>query len=198
MKKLLVALTIGLIAASAMAQQGTTYGWWETYFTIAGQQFEVTTWSTDSKNGTDLGVLNLAGFVFSVSAVNGNIWSKAQDRGGMNFMFNTCVNTVQDAAGHDWWTGNSALTHVSGNNYTLSAGPSGNIGSTVLQNGDTVGIVMWGKTYGTSGDEWYSDNGNNYHAFFTVGDPTPIPEPATMGLLGLGALAMVIRRKLSK
>ena len=28
--------------------------------------------------------------------------------------------------------------------------------------------------------------------------PTSIPEPATMGLLGLGALAMVIRRKLSK
>ena len=28
--------------------------------------------------------------------------------------------------------------------------------------------------------------------------PTSIPEPATMGLLGLGALALVIRRKLSK
>ena len=27
---------------------------------------------------------------------------------------------------------------------------------------------------------------------------TPIPEPATMGLLGLGALAMVLRRKMSK
>ena len=198
MKKLLVALTIGLIAVSAMAQQGTTYGWWETYFTIAGQQFDVTTWSNDSSNGTNLGVLDLAGFVFSVSAVNGNVWSAAQDRGGMNIYFNTFVNSAPDAANRDWWTGGDALTYVSGNDYTLSAGPSGNIGSTVLQNGDTVDIVMWGKTYGTSGDEWYSDNGNNYHAFFTVGDPTPIPEPATMGLLGLGALAMVIRRKLSK
>jgi hypothetical protein len=28
--------------------------------------------------------------------------------------------------------------------------------------------------------------------------PTPIPEPATMSLLGLGALAMVLRRKMKK
>jgi len=197
MKKLLVALTIGLIAVSAMAQLGTTYGWWETYFTIAGQQFDITTWSTDSNNGTDLGVLNLAGFVFSVSAVNGNIWSQAQDRAGANFFFNTFINEQQDANNADWHVG--AVTHVSGNDYTLAnTAGSGDIGSTVLQNGDVVGIDMWAKTYGTSGDEWYSAGGNNYHAFFTVGDPTPIPEPATMGLLGLGALAMVIRRKMSK
>lgn len=31
-----------------------------------------------------------------------------------------------------------------------------------------------------------------------LGQVTEVPEPATMGLLGLGALAMVIRRKLSK
>ena len=198
MKKLLVALTIGLIAVSAMAQQGTTYGWWETYFTIAGQQFDVTTWSNDSSNGTDLGVLNLAGFVFSVSAVNGNIWSQAQDRDEMTIYFRTYINTVPAAINQPWMPGPSALTHVSGNDYTLTADASGPIGSPVLKDNDLVGIVMWAQTSGASGEEWYSDGGNNYHAFFTVGDPTPIPEPATMGLLGLGALAMVIRRKLSK
>ena len=38
------------------------------------------------------------------------------------------------------------------------------------------------------------DGGNNFTATVTK----TIPEPATMSLLGLGALAMVIRRKLSK
>ena len=32
----------------------------------------------------------------------------------------------------------------------------------------------------------------------TIQEATAVPEPATMSLLGLGALAMVIRRKLSK
>ena len=41
------------------------------------------------------------------------------------------------------------------------------------------------------------DSGNNFVANFTK-VATPVPEPATMSLLGLGALAMVIRRKLSK
>ena len=40
-----------------------------------------------------------------------------------------------------------------------------------------------------------SIGGANYNATF---ETTAIPEPATMSLLGLGALAMVLRRKMSK
>ena len=202
MKKLVVFLAIALVAGMAFAQQGTSYDWWDTVFTIAGEEFDVTTWSNDSGNGTDLGVLNFAGLVFSVDSIAGNIWSAAQDRGGMNLFFDTYVNSMQDADGHDWWTGAGALSHVSGNDYTLSAGASGDIGAVVLQPGDVVGVVLWGKTYDDAGDEagdeWYSGGGGNYHAFFEVGGPTPIPEPATMSLLGLGALAMVLRRKMRK
>ena len=44
-----------------------------------------------------------------------------------------------------------------------------------------------------------SEGGNPFTASFTIaGGQTNVPEPATMSLLGLGALAMVIRRKLSK
>ena len=195
MKKLLVFALIAMVAGSAMAQFGTTYGWWDTQITIAGQNFDVTTWSEDSGSGTFLGTLDLAGQVFNVSAVDGNIWSQAQDRGGANFFFNTFVNSTQDAAAADWHVG--AVTHVSGNDYTLAnTAGSGNIGSTVLQNGDTVGLDFWAKTYGISGDQWYSGaTGQNYHAYFNVG---PIPEPATMGLLGLGAVALALRRKMSK
>lgn len=48
----------------------------------------------------------------------------------------------------------------------------------------------------TDGSTTVYDNngGGNYHATYTQA----IPEPATMSLLGLGALAMVLRRKMSK
>jgi hypothetical protein len=43
------------------------------------------------------------------------------------------------------------------------------------------------------------DNNNSAPANYTATFATaPIPEPATMSLLGLGALAMVLRRKMSK
>lgn len=43
--------------------------------------------------------------------------------------------------------------------------------------------------------QWDSNSGNNFVANF---ETDAIPEPATMSLLGLGALAMVIRRKIKK
>ena len=44
---------------------------------------------------------------------------------------------------------------------------------------------------------WDSNNSANYIASFETAS-APIPEPATMSLLGLGALAMVLRRKIRK
>ncbi|MBP5788049.1 MAG: PEP-CTERM sorting domain-containing protein [Kiritimatiellae bacterium] len=55
----------------------------------------------------------------------------------------------------------------------------------------TVGTGTYGFNGGTGTNQSLRING-------TTTGPTAVPEPATMSLLGLGALAMVIRRKLSK
>ena len=204
MKKLLVFAVIAMVAGAAMAEKYDygTYGWWNTWVTIAGESSDVTLWSTDSGNGTYLGTLALDGQVFNIQSAQGNIWSNNRDRGGINFHFNTYINTVQDAddqTSGNWWLGSLTPDPVKDTDYSFAVGASGPLGNVELKEGDTVGLVLYAKTYSglDGGDEWYGAGGNNYHAYFTVG-AAPIPEPATMGLVGLGALVLALRRKLSK
>ena len=59
----------------------------------------------------------------------------------------------------------------------------------------TVAVWFNAVQAGTTNVCWDSNSGANYIADFQV---QAIPEPATMSLLGLGALAMVLRRKIRK
>ena len=64
-----------------------------------------------------------------------------------------------------------------------------------LADGSYTVAVWFNAVQGGSTTVWDSNSDANYIADFEV---QAIPEPATMSLLGLGALAMVLRRKIRK
>ena len=67
-----------------------------------------------------------------------------------------------------------------------------------LASGTEYTVAVWFNAVqdGTT-TVWDSNSSANYVASFETA-AAPIPEPATMSLLGLGALAMVLRRKIRK
>jgi hypothetical protein len=74
---------------------------------------------------------------------------------------------------------------------------------TWVVNNDVVGATLDLYFYNNpiqQGDwakfKFYTDNTSDKCTWFRVsGHPTPVPEPATIGLLGLGALALLRKRK---
>ena len=97
--------------------------------------------------------------------------------------------------------GGGWLSDLGGGNQTWGA-----TGLTVdllagLSAGTSYTLEIYGLITGTDPVDTLYDNNNaaaaNYTATFDTA-PAAIPEPTTMSLLGLGALAMVLRRKISK
>ena len=192
MKKLAVFAVAVVLAASAFAD----YGWYDGAMSIGGVNTDFTTWSTSSDSPTDLGIVS----DLTISSIAFNVWSDANDRGGANMYFRIWDGGASQVGDdQDLWLGASTFIAGSTHDYAISWTGTEDLAAATgltLESGKTYYVDMWAKTYGDSGDEWYSgDNGSNYHAQMT----TPaVPEPATMSLLGLGALAMVLRRKLRK
>ena len=192
MKKLIIFALVAMVASFAMAQ--TLEGIANSYIYDAGAGVWYTasgsgTWATGGAfQGADFGVvsaLTLGGQAGTWAGGSPNttatmFWEVfegevSQSSGSMNL---TWLNNTGGEFSND-----STWENMVGQNVAAGLAPETEY---------TVAVWFNAVQDGTT-TVWDSNGGLNYTADFQT-----IPEPATMSLLGLGALAMVLRRKIRK
>ena len=187
MKKLLAFALVAMMAGSALAATG----WYSDYVVVSvdGGSDEYYWIGSDPSYGTqyDGATFNITlGQTLGFGADMRYWGDGGDDRQGGAFYWQIDGGSANEVI----WT----HTSVGGNDFQGTA-PS----TTDVAAGLGVGsyeVTVWAKSWGLGvGDDWLTNGGANYTADLNV---TAIPEPATMSLLGLGALAMVIRRKIRK
>lgn len=208
MKKLLIALTILAVASVAQAELLAT---WST----AGGTV------TDGADGATVSDLSVYGGAVTTGS---SIWGMNHMTTGGGFQFTVSsimagavtgvINNAVIAGGYtgsptgpnvlNWFVGSTLVDTVDRGmtpSGSFGAGAGGDLGT--INSGDVVSLRAdtTGGTVRSGTAETFSNTGGTFYinkAMTLNGDISAVPEPATMSLLGLGALAMVLRRKMSK
>ena len=204
MKKVFVVLAILAIASVAQAELLATW-------TFAGGAGTVTENATVNADQVVFGDLVRTG-LGQASTVAGQFSSNGwQDGGDVSFLVTLSagyfisgatlnMNSVQGSntgPGTVQWQLNGSDVGASLVR-TLSTTVSWNASIGAIGTGaNTLSIVAVG-TASVTGGATASGGSLRINDLTMSGDVTPIPEPATMSLLGLGALAMALRRKIRK
>ena len=197
MKKLLVFTAVVMALGSAWAQLPNH--WWDAWVTIADEEFKVSEWNHLGLGDppTYLGTLPLDGSRLQFERIEGQVWCKQvlYVDGTVQIWGDLRINGQwQDIP--IWELGAGALNlhpnPLAGHTYSLLAGPSPEWGP-VLHEGDEVVLGFYATAASPGGDGPLGVA--TYYATFDVGSAAPIPEPATLGLVGLGALVLALRRK---
>ena len=209
MKKFAIIAIAALVSASAFAQSeiGNSYVFVKANGAENGVWYRasgVSDWdgaAANAFNGYDLGSLTslTLGGQLSIYANNAYEWTGfSLDAMGYKVTQGSGENktTVIDSTTLNMTYLDNGNDENKGNYLRAQTSLADTVDISGLADG-TYNLEVW---FGSNGlnDKWDSNNNANYVATFTKGAASSVPEPATMSLLGLGALAMVIRRKLSK
>lgn len=191
MKKLAVFAVAGLMAACVFGQGAN---WIGNSFITASKDGGDLAWYRASGGGENpLFEGQNFGLVTSL-VLGGQIQSFGDQDGASNPAF---MNWQVDAGSWSQVTLNWFQFADNNNWFENTAG--GNVAAGVSAGNHNLAIYFSKPTTDTTAPTYFegniydSANSANYNATFQT-----IPEPATMSLLGLGALAMVLRRKLRK